>query len=94
MFKLKNESKLDKEIDNLIESMHYVGGDTEEYSKMAANLVQLYKAKSMEREPQHISYDTLASIAGNLAGIILILKYEELNAITSKALSFVMKPKA
>jgi hypothetical protein len=35
--------------------------------------------------------DTLALIAGNLAGIAIILSFEQVNVITSKALGFVAK---
>ena len=38
-----------------------------------------------------ISPDTLVIVAANLLGIILILKYEQLDIISSKALSFVIK---
>lgn len=38
-----------------------------------------------------ISPDTLALIGANLAGIVVIIGYERMNVITSKALSFVSK---
>ena len=38
-----------------------------------------------------VSPDTILIIVGNLAGILLILKYEKLDIITSKALGFVIK---
>jgi hypothetical protein len=33
----------------------------------------------------------LALVAGNLAGIMLIVSYERVNVLTSKALSFLIK---
>jgi hypothetical protein len=49
-------------------------------------------AKRHEIEkPDSISKDTLAIIGANLAGIALILGYERLNIITSKAIGFVNK---
>lgn len=38
-----------------------------------------------------VSPDTLAMIAGNIAGIVLIIGYERVNVIASKALGFVMR---
>ena len=38
-----------------------------------------------------ISPDTLLVVAGNLAGILLILKIEKLDVIATKAIGFVLK---
>ncbi len=38
-----------------------------------------------------ISPDTVAIIAGNLLGILLILNYEKLNVVSTKALGFVLR---
>lgn len=38
-----------------------------------------------------VSSDTILIVAGNLLGILLILKYEQLDIITTKAMSFVLK---
>ena len=38
-----------------------------------------------------ISPDTLLVVAGNLAGILLILKFEKLDVIATKAIGFVLK---
>lgn len=38
-----------------------------------------------------VSPDTILVVAGNLLGILLILKFEKLDIITTKALSFVLK---
>ena len=48
------------------------------------------KHKDLET-PDRVSKDTLAIIAGNIAGIVLIIGYERMNVIASKALGFVMK---
>lgn len=42
-------------------------------------------------KPDRVSKETLAVIGGNLAGILLIISYERMNVIASKALSFVLK---
>jgi len=43
------------------------------------------------REP--ISRDTIALIAGNLMGILLIVAYEQKHVITSKGFGQVIRPK-
>lgn len=40
---------------------------------------------------KRISPDTMAVIAANLLGILLVLKHERLNIVTSKALGFITK---
>lgn len=93
MIKLTKKDKrtnLEKEIDNLLELMRLESPGSNEYRAILDDLERLYKAKSLEKD-RDVSPDTIAIVAGNLAGILLILKYEELNVITSKALSFVLK---
>lgn len=93
MIKLTKKDKrtnLEKEIDSVLKCMNELSPDSEEYQKMAENLERLYKSKSYDKD-RDVSPDTLAVIVGNLAGILLILKHEELNVITSKALGFVLK---
>lgn len=40
---------------------------------------------------KHISMDTVLIVGGNLAGILLILNFEKLSVLTSKAIPFVLK---
>ena len=86
----KNE-KLDEAIDSLYSDMASTdGGFSEEYQKCVAQLIQLEglrKAKS----PQRPSPDVMATVIGNLLGILIIVKHERANIITSKALGFVLK---
>lgn len=85
-----NKSALEQAIDELLLAMTEITGDSEEYSKMADQLVKLYKLKEIDA-PKRISPDTLAIVLGNLAGIICIVGYERANIVTSKALGFVLK---
>lgn len=117
---------LDDAIDVVLRILPNVEPETDEYSKMADQLIKLVKAKEIlgnlklkefdvttkmdeahrsfdlkEREidlkekesekPDKVSKETLALIASNIAGIVLIIGYERMNVIASKALSFVMK---
>lgn len=42
-------------------------------------------------KPDRVSADTWAMVGANLAGILVIVGYERLNVVTSKALGFIMR---
>lgn len=86
------QSPLEKTIDELIQEMAGVNGDSDEYSKMADNLVKLYKLRE-EDSKQRVSPDTIAIVVGNLVGIAMIVGHERANVVTSKALAFLGKMK-
>lgn len=93
MFKLftkkDRSSSLEKEIEAVIKKMSALEPDSKEYTAIADNLEKLYSAKS--KDNSRISPDTIAIIAGNLLGIVLILGYEKTNIVTSKAMGFVLR---
>ncbi len=86
----RKRSKLENVIDSILDDMSKLKADSNEYSDMANNLEKLLKAKSYEKQ-KGISPDTIAIVAGNLIGIVLILKHEKIDIITSKALGFVLR---
>jgi 20S proteasome alpha/beta subunit len=91
IFKRNNSDKLLKEqINSVLNSMSGSPPDSEEYAKMAKNLETLYSIKNKDQN-KRLSPDTLAVVLANLLGIAMILGYEKANAITSKALGFVMR---
>jgi hypothetical protein len=68
--------------------------DTDEYNKVLDQIERLHKLKSRESEGKmRVSPDTLIIVGANLLGIVLILNYEKLDIVTSKALGFVGKSK-
>ena len=86
------KSGLEKAIDELHVELNSVMGDSEQYSKIADQLVKLYKLREFDA-PKRVSPDTLVIVAGNLLGIAMIVGHERAHVVTSKALSFVMKLK-
>jgi hypothetical protein len=93
MFKPKTPAEptsLDLAIDKLFTHMSAEYGDTDSYSKLADQLVKLQTLKDASR-PDRLSADAKATIAANLAGILLILNHERAGIVTSKALSFIQK---
>jgi hypothetical protein len=65
---------------------------SEDYVKTMKVVQSLYEMKERERSSS-ISKDTLATVGANLLGILMIIKHERVNVITSKALSFVIRPR-
>jgi hypothetical protein len=65
---------------------------TEEYAKTLDQIVKLHSMKK-EEKTSSVSKDTVALIVGNLLGILMIIKHENVNVITSKAMNLVLKPR-
>jgi hypothetical protein len=86
------ESDLEEAISDLFREMKSVNGDSKEYGNMTRQLVELYNLKSLDiPASKWPSPDTLALIAANLCGILLIVGFEHTGVITSKATTFVKK---
>lgn len=83
-------SGLEKAIDSVLVEMAELESSADEYAKMVDQLVKLYSLKEVDSK-KRISPDTLATVAANLIGIILIVGHERVHVVTSKALNFVMK---
>ena len=81
---------LEKAIDDVLRHMEQETPGTPEFEAMTDQLVKLHAMKTTE-SPSRVSPDTLATIAANLLGILVIVGHERTNIITSKALSFIMK---
>ena len=89
----KEKTMLEKEIEEVLLDMKDMYVDSDEYEVALNHLSTLHEINSKEKK-WNVSPDTMAVVAGNLLGIMLILKHEELNVITSKAMSFVIKGRA
>lgn len=85
-----NAQNLQEVIDELMSEMRGYDAHSPEYATMADQLVKIYGIKNQKRHDR-VSKDTMATIAGNLAGIALILNFERMGVITSKAMGLVMK---
>jgi hypothetical protein len=86
---------LDEAIELLLLEMKSHEAYTDQYSNCVDQLAKLYDIKkSLEKDNKKIvSYDQMLAVAGNLAGILLILNFERAGIVTSKALGFVAKLK-
>lgn len=87
-------AELDKEILAALKELDNHESTSEEYGMIVERIAKLYKLKS-EEEFQPPSMDTTLVVIANLLGIFWMTRYEKSGEfISSKALSFVMKPKA
>jgi len=84
------KTNLDKAIDDLYLQMDDLTGDTQEYAKMADQLVKLHALK-MNESSRRVSPDVKATILANLLGILIIVTHERVHVVTTKALGFIKK---
>jgi hypothetical protein len=87
----REPDSLEKSITQIFARMEMVDIDSEEYDKLLEKLERLEQLKS--KKTSGPSPDTLILAATNIAGILIIVLYEQKHVFTSKALSFILKPK-
>lgn len=90
MFKKTKDEALEHEIACVYSAMKQTNRSSDEYKAMVNQLSSLYAIKN-ESSKTRVSKDTLAIVAGNLAGIMLIVGAEKTGVVTSKALTFLLK---
>ena len=86
----KSNTYVDVEIARIIRALQTVEVESKEYGTLLGRLEKLQKIRQ-EENPDNFSSDGLLMAATNLIGIFAILQHENLNVITSKALSFVTR---
>lgn len=72
---------MQNEIDRVLETMKSQPVNTKEYKLAAENLKVLMETENKSK----ISADTIVLAATNIAGLLLVLNFERLGVITSKA---------
>jgi len=83
------DSKLDEVSDHLLNQMLEVEVSSQ---KFAVDLAHLERVRTLRtRSKKSLDSNTLALIAGNLLGILIIVAYEQKHVMTSKGLGFVPK---
>jgi hypothetical protein len=100
VFNLKRDeqkpSRLEDTIDNALVELSNHQLDSDEAAAIVVNITKLVEAQATLKSAEKasaVSSDVVATVIGNLVGIGMILSYEHVNVITSKALGFVVKPK-
>lgn len=88
----KQPNEIEKLIKDVTTQMEIIGVDDDDYPALLAYLERLTKLKVGDT-PKRVDRNTIALIAGNLAGILLIVAYEQKHVMTTKAFGWV-KPRA
>lgn len=94
MFRRKEASKsrqlLEAELERVLLRLKIPLTDSEEYAKLLS-IVERLKGLLDQEKSDSLSKDTMATVGANLLGILMIIRYEDVNVIVSKALNFVLK---
>jgi CHASE3 domain sensor protein len=80
----------DEPIDKVLEGMRTYGVEDPEFDKLLDQLERLTRMKA-EKANKPISNDTLAIVAGNLMGILIMVAYEQKHVVTSNARQMFLK---
>lgn len=88
----KPDSQLQREFCRALSLLEESNTDSEFYASTVDQVVKLHKMKE-EESSYRVKPDTLALIVANLFGIVLILKHERADIITSKAMSLLLRPR-
>jgi len=81
-----NMIKLSSELDDLDK-------EAGEHKSAFDRAVQLYELREKTNRENSISKDTLLIVAANLLGILLIIRHEHVNVITSRAMNALISPR-
>lgn len=92
-FVKKKPSILDEPIEKVLSTMNTYSPEDQEFSTLIDHLDRLNRMKEQDKHLRRPSPDTMALVAGNILGILVIVAYEQKHVMVSKGLGFVMKPK-
>lgn len=81
---------ISNEIDRIVKELEGMKPETQEYEAKVKAVDVLCRARSYQ-PARVINMDTVIAASVNIVGILLILNYENLHVVSSKALSFVLK---
>lgn len=93
LFSREVTSIYDEPITKVLEELRVQSVETEEWSTAMRHLETLTKLKADEK-PKRVSRDTMAMVAGNLLGILVIVAYEQKHVMGSQGLKQLLKPKS
>lgn len=83
---------IDEEIKHILEHLEGLSPDSNEYTAAVKNLDTLCAARSYKSNTW-LNYEVLIPAAVNILGILLVLNYEKLGIVTSKAMGMVGRGK-
>lgn len=91
-FAKKNETPLDKLIDDTLSQMENIGPDADEYADLLGTLETLYKLRKEDR-PNRVDRNTVLQAAASVGSILLIIAYEQKHIFNTRAAPHIPKVK-
>ena len=91
--KTSNTKSIDDEVEHVLKEMEGIKDiSSESYKAAAENLRVLCDARSYKKPPRWgIEPETIVVAVTNLVGIALVLNYEYLRPLSSKAINLILK---
>ena len=86
----KHQRMLEQEFVRILSVLPIHQADSQQYSDLMKSAERIHEMMDITKPPS-VSRETLVTIGANLLGILLIIKHEDVNVITSKALGFVIR---
>ena len=81
---------VDDLMDTVIARMKKVGPNSEEYPNLMRSLERLKALKTDERR-KPLDWNTVVQTLGSLAGVVLVLNFERLGVVSSKAFGWLKR---
>ena len=75
---------IDKEVKRLLSEMEHMNVESPEYAEAVKNLSVLAESKNL-KTPNTVSAELIVTVVATLVNTLIVLNYEQLNVITSKA---------
>lgn len=88
---MEPKNNISVEVDRVVAFLSNIDPNSEEYTQAAQNLKTLCEARA-KKQAAIIEPEVLITVCANLLGIVLILRHEQFNVVTTKAMSFI-RPK-
>jgi len=79
---------IESEIEHILTKLESLKPESEEYTTAVKNLDTLYACRSYKTNTW-LNYEVLIPAAVNILGILLVINYEKVGIVTSKAMSLV-----
>lgn len=86
----RHQRMLEEEYIRVLAVLPMHQADSQEYAKLMTSVERIHTLMD-NRTPSPVSRETLITVGANILGILLIIKHEDVNVITSKALGFVIR---
>ena len=88
--KPESEDRIEAAINRVLLEMQTTSPDSVKYGTLVSRLTELHSLKANNAKSK-LSKETMLTVGANITGILLILYFERVEIVGSKALTFVKK---